>query len=108
LEKQSEAKRVSPTLLKLEVKQIGVLRKFAKTKRSEVKPFKILPDRSKANIFVSNCEEEEKRKNTKLRFFFNKAKKNEYNRSSTIEDLPLLVCTLYVQYKIVDNSCASV
>jgi hypothetical protein len=55
-----------------------------------VKPFKIVPDRSKTNIFVSYCEEEEKRKKTKLRFF-NKAKKNEYNCSSTIEDLPLLV-----------------
>jgi hypothetical protein len=35
-----------------------------------------------------------KRKKTKLRFFWNKAKKNEYNRFSTIEDLPLLLLTL--------------
>ncbi len=35
------------------------------------------------NVFVSNCVEEKKRKNEK-------AKKNKYNRSSTIEDLPLL------------------
>jgi hypothetical protein len=55
-----------------------------------VNSFKILQDRSKTNIFVSNCEEGEKRKKTKLRFFKNKAKKNEYNRSATIEDLPLL------------------
>jgi hypothetical protein len=69
LEKQSEANRVSPTLSKLEVKQIGVLRKFAKTKWSEVKPFKIVPDRSKTNIFLSYCEEEEKRKKNEASFF---------------------------------------
>jgi hypothetical protein len=56
-----------------------------------VKPFKILQNRSKANFFVSDFEEEEKRKKTKLRFFWSKAKKNEYIRSSTIEDLPLLL-----------------
>ena len=73
MDKQSEAKRVSPTLSKLEVKQIGVLRKFTKTKWSEVKPFKIVPDRSKTNIFVSYCEEEEKRKKAKLRFFLERS-----------------------------------
>jgi hypothetical protein len=60
-------------------------------KQSEVKHSKIEQDRSKTNVFVSYCEEEEKRKKTKLRFFWKEAKKNEYNRSSTIEDLPLLV-----------------
>ena len=59
-------------------------------KQNEVKSFKILQDRSKTNIFVSNCVGGEKRKKTKLRFFWNKAKKNEYNRSAIIEDLPLL------------------
>jgi hypothetical protein len=58
-------------------------------KQNEVKSFKILQDRSKTNIFVSNCVGGEKRKKTKLRFFWNKAKKNEYNRSAIIEDLPL-------------------
>jgi len=75
---------------KTKVKRIGVFQKFLKTKQNEVNSFKILQDRSKTNIFVSNCVEGEKRKKTKLRFFLNKAKKNEYNRSATIEDLPLL------------------
>jgi hypothetical protein len=56
-----------------------------------VKLFKILQDRSKTNVFFSNCVEEEKRKNEASFFFGKKAKKNEYNRSSTIEDLPLLL-----------------
>jgi hypothetical protein len=72
------------------LKRIGVLQKFVKTKQNEVKLFKILQDRSKTNVFVSNCEEEEKRKNKASFFWGKKAKKNEYNRSSTIEDLPLL------------------
>ncbi len=54
-----------------------------------MKAFKIVQNRS-TDVFVSDCEKEEKRKKTKLRSFLNKAKKNEYNRSSTIEDLPLL------------------
>jgi hypothetical protein len=57
-------------------------------KQNEVKLFKILQDRSKTNVFVSNCVEEEKRKN-EASFFW----ENEYNRSSTIEDLPLLAQT---------------
>jgi hypothetical protein len=93
LEKQSEAKRVSPTLSKLEVKQIGVLRKFvAKTKWSEVKPFKIVPDQSKRTFSLVIVKKRKNKKN-EASFFFNKAKKNEYNRSSTIKDLPLLVST---------------
>ncbi len=68
-----------------------MLQKFVKTKQNEVKLFKILQDRSKTNVFVSNCVEEEKWKNEASFFFGNKAKKNEYNRSLTIEDLPLLV-----------------
>jgi hypothetical protein len=56
-----------------------------------VKLFKILQDRSKTNVFFSNCVEEEKRKNEASFFFGKKAKKNEYNSSSTIEDLPLLL-----------------
>jgi hypothetical protein len=59
LEEQSEVKGISPTLSKLKVKQIGVFQKFLK-KNSEVKPFKIVQDRSKTNIFISYCEEEEK------------------------------------------------
>jgi hypothetical protein len=77
------------------LKRIGVLQKFVKTKQNEVKLFKILQDRSKTNVFVSNCEEEEKRKNKASFFWGKKAKKNEYNRSSTIEDLPLLLLTLF-------------
>jgi hypothetical protein len=58
----SEAKGISPTLFKSKVKrkQIGVFQKFEKTKQKEVKPFKIVQDRSKMNVFVSDCEEEEK------------------------------------------------
>jgi hypothetical protein len=93
LEEQSEAKGISTTLSKLKVKLIGVFQKFAKTKQNEVKTVKTVQDRSKTNLFVSYCEEEEKRKKTKLRFLWKEAKKNEYNRSSTIEDLPLLAGT---------------
>jgi hypothetical protein len=50
-------------------------------------------DRSKTNVFVIDCEEEEIRKKRSFVLLWNKAKKNEYNRSSTIEDLPLLVFT---------------
>ncbi len=55
-----------------------------------MKLFKILQDRSKTNVFVSNCIEEKKRKYETSFFWRKKAKKNEYNRSATIEDLPLL------------------
>jgi hypothetical protein len=93
LEKQSEAKGISPILSKSKVKRIGVFQKIVKTEQNEVKSFKILQDRSKTNIFVSNCVEGEKRKKNEASFFWNKAKKNEYNRSATIEDLPLLLKT---------------
>jgi hypothetical protein len=59
-----------------------------------VKPFKLLQNRRKTNIFASDCEEEEKRKENEASFFWSKAKKNEYIRSSAIEDLPLLVFTI--------------
>ena len=59
-------------------------------KQNEVNSLKILQDRSKTNIFVRNCVEGKTKKN-EASFFLNKAKKNEYNRSATIEDLPLLV-----------------
>jgi hypothetical protein len=72
------------------VKRIGMFQKFVKTKQNEVKLFKILQDRSKTNVFVSNCVEEEKRKYETSFFWGKKAKKNEYNRFLTIEDLPLL------------------
>ncbi len=66
--------------------------------QNEVNFFTILQDRSKTNVFISNCVEEEKRKNEASFFFGKKAKKNEYNRSSSIEDLPLLLLTeLYKQ-----------
>ena len=60
-------------------------------KQNEVKLFKILQDRSKTNVFVSNCVEEKKRRYETSFFWEKKAKKNKYNSSSTIEDLPLLV-----------------
>jgi hypothetical protein len=72
------------------VKRIGVFQKFVKTKQNKVKFFKILQDRSKTNIFVSNCVEEKKPKSEASFFWGEKAKKNEYNRSSTNEDLPVL------------------
>jgi nitrogen regulatory protein PII-like uncharacterized protein len=65
-----------------------MLQKFVKTKQNEVKLFEILQDRSKTNVFVSNCVEEEERKKEASFFGEEKEKKNEYNRSSTIEDLP--------------------
>jgi hypothetical protein len=63
LEEQSETKGISPNFSKSMVKLIGVFQKFGKTKQNEVKLFKILQDRSKTNVFFSNCVEEEKRKN---------------------------------------------
>jgi hypothetical protein len=68
---------------------MGVFQKFAKTNENEGKPFKILQNRSKTNIFVIDYEEEEKRKKLSFVFLWNKAKKNEDNRFSAIEDLPL-------------------
>jgi hypothetical protein len=67
-----------------------MFQKFVKTKQNEVTLFKALQDRIKTNVFVSNFVEEKKRKNETSFFWGKKAKKNEYNRSSTIEDLPLL------------------
>jgi hypothetical protein len=93
LEKQSEAKGISPTFSKSKVKRIELFQKFGKTKQSEVNLLKILQDRSKTNIFVPNCIKEEKRKKEASFFSLKKRKKNEYNRSSTIEDLPLLIRT---------------
>jgi hypothetical protein len=90
LEQQSEAKGISPTFSKSKVKRIGLFQKFGKTKQSEVNLLKILQDRSKTNVFVTHCVKEEKRKKRSFVFLLKKAKKNEYNRSSTIEDLPLL------------------
>jgi hypothetical protein len=74
-----------------------LFKKFGKTKQSEVNLLKILQDRSKTNVFVPNCLKEEKRKN-EASFFL-----NEYNRSSTIEDLPLLVTSLVTSVLIDSN-----
>jgi hypothetical protein len=43
---------------------------------NEVKLFKILQNWSKTNIFVSDCEEEEKQK-TKLRFFWEQSEEKQ-------------------------------
>jgi hypothetical protein len=69
LEVRSEAKGLAQYFQKTKVKRIGVFQKFLNTKQNEVNSFKILQDRSKTNIFVSNCVEGEKRKKTNLRFF---------------------------------------
>ncbi len=90
-------KGISPAFSKSKGKRIGLFQKFWKTKHSEVNVLKILQDRSKTNVFVPNCVKEDKRKSEASFFFWKKVKKNEYNRSSTIEDLPLYVqhfCTL--------------
>jgi hypothetical protein len=68
LEEQSEAKGICPTLSKSKVKRIRVFQKFAKAKQNKTEPSKTEQDRSKTIVFVSYCEEEEKRKKTKLRF----------------------------------------
>jgi hypothetical protein len=93
LEEQSESKGISPTFSKPMVKRIGVFQKFVKTKQKEVKIVKILQDRSKTNVCISNCVEEEKRKNQASFFWRKKANKNEYNPFSIIKDLPLLAST---------------
>jgi hypothetical protein len=71
---RSENDQVVPNFWKNKVKR-RELAQHAKTKWNEVKPFKIVQDRSKTNIFVSYYEEEEKRKKTKLRFFGTKRRK---------------------------------
>ncbi len=91
LEEQSEAKGISPTFSKSKVKRIGLFQKFGKMKQSKVNLLKVFQDRSKTNVFVPNLVKKEKRKNEASFFLLKKAKKNEYNRSSTIEDLPLLI-----------------
>ncbi len=60
---------------KLMVKRIEMFQKFVKTKQNEVKLFKILQDRSKTNVFVSNCVEEKKRKNETSFFWGEKEEK---------------------------------
>ena len=60
---------------RVKVNRIGVFQKFAKTNENKVKLFKILQNRSKTNVFVSDCKEKEKRKKTKLRFFGTKRRK---------------------------------
>jgi hypothetical protein len=62
LEERSEAKGISPTVSKSKVKRIGVFQKFGKTKQNETELFKIEQERSKTNIFVFDCEEEENEK----------------------------------------------
>jgi hypothetical protein len=76
LEEQSESKGISPTFSESMVKRIGVFQKFVKMKQNEVKLFKILQDRSKTNVFLYNCVEEEKRKNKTLFFFREKSEEN--------------------------------
>jgi hypothetical protein len=77
LEERSEVKGISPILSKSKVKRIGVFQKFAKMKQNEVKHSKIEQDRSKTNVFVSYCEEEEKQKKTKLCFFLERSKEKQ-------------------------------
>ncbi len=63
-----------------------------------------MQDRSKTNVFVIDCEEEEKRKKRSFVLFWNKAKKNEDNRSSTIEDLPLLLLVADALHEVVQGA----
>jgi hypothetical protein len=65
---RSENDQVVPNVWKNKVKR-RELAQYAKTKWNEVKPFKIVQDRSKTNIFISYCEEEEKL-NKKRSFVF--------------------------------------
>jgi hypothetical protein len=87
LEQQSEAKGISQIFSKWMVKRIGMFQKFVKTKQSEVKLFKILQDRSKTNVFVSNCVEE-KNENTENKFFWGKKSEEKTN-------LPLLAIIIF-------------
>ncbi len=64
---RNENDQVVPNFWKNKVKR-RELAQHVKTKWNEVKPFKIVKDRSKTNNFISYYEEEEKRKKTKLRF----------------------------------------
>jgi hypothetical protein len=93
LEQQSEAKGISPIFFEIDGKTNRDVPKICENEAKRSKTFKILQDRSKTNVFVSNCVEEKKRKNETSLFWGKKAKKNECNRSPTIEDLPLLHVT---------------
>ncbi len=66
-----------------------------------MKPFKILQDRSKTNVFVSDCEEEEKHK-TKLRFFWEQSEKN---RPNIIVPQLSKICHCYSGRRWVLHSC---
>jgi hypothetical protein len=63
LEQQSEAKGISPIFFKIDGKTNRDVPKICETKQNEVKLLKILQDRSKTNVFVSNNVEEKKQKN---------------------------------------------
>ncbi len=63
------------------------LRKRIKAKWNLLKFYKIEAKRTSSFVIVKKRKNEKK---TKLRFLWSKAKKNECNRSTTIEDLPLL------------------
>ncbi len=75
---------------KLEVEQIGVFLKFEKTKQIEVKLFKIVQIKAKRTSSLVIVKKRKNEKKRSFNFFLNEAKKNEYNRSPAIEDLPLL------------------
>jgi hypothetical protein len=90
LKEQSEAKGISPMFSKLEVEQIGVFLKFEKTKQIEVKLFKIVQIKAKRTSSLVIVKKRKNEKKRSFNFFLNEAKKNEYNRSPAIEDLPLL------------------
>ncbi len=66
---------------------------MSKTKQNEVKPSKIVQDRRQNERLRQWLWKRGKTKKNKASSFWNKAKENEYNRSSTNEDLPLLIRT---------------
>ena len=72
---RSENDQVVPNFWKNKVKRRELVQ-HGKTKWNEVKSFKIVQDRSKTNIFVSYCEEEEKQIKMKLRFVLEQSEEN--------------------------------
>jgi hypothetical protein len=58
---------------------------------------------SRKNVFVSDCEEEEKRKKTKLRFFLTKQRETNIIFSQLSEDLPLIFLFILVYRYLMIN-----
>jgi hypothetical protein len=73
LEQQSEAKGISPIFFLIDGKTNRDVPKICENEAKRSETFKILQDRSKTNVFVSNCVEEKKQKKRNFVFLGGKS-----------------------------------